>query len=325
MQVLQTAPSTARLCHHRCQHLTILSRGYDTFGPGKIRAMTLTVGVLGTGIMGAAMARNLIKAGHTVRVWNRSADKAEPLADDGAVVAPSPAEAVRDADVVLTMLYDGAAVRDVMREAFPAVKTGAAWVQSTTVSLEDVDALAAAAAEHGLAFYDAPVLGTRQPAEAGQLTVLAAGAEDRRDIVTPVFEAVGARTVWLESPGAATRLKLVANSWVLALTHAGAETLSLAEALGVDPDKFLELIAGGPLDNGYLRGKVGLVRGDQLSPASFAVTTAEKDARLIAAAGRQHGVRLDLAEAGAERFRRAAELGHGDKDMAASYYASFDK
>src|SRR6185312_10857153 len=103
-----------------------------------IRAMTLTVGVLGTGIMGAAMARNLIKAGHTVRVWNRSADKAEPLADDGAVVAPSPAEAVRDADVVLSMLYDGAAVRDVMREAFPALRAGAAWVQSTTAGLDDV-------------------------------------------------------------------------------------------------------------------------------------------------------------------------------------------
>ncbi len=286
---------------------------------------TLTVGVLGTGIMGAAMARNLIKAGHTVRVWNRSADKAAPLAADGAHLAASPAEAVRDADVVLTMLYDGDAVREVMREAAPAAADGAIWMQSTTVSLEDVGSLAELAAENGLVFYDTPVLGTRQPAEAGQLTVLAAGPAERRDELTVVFEAVGSRTVWLETPGEATRLKLVANSWVLALTHAGAETLSLAEALGVDPDKFLELIAGGPLDNGYLRAKVGLIRDDKLSPASFAVTTAEKDSRLIAEAGRQHGVRLDLAEAGAERFRRAAEQGHGDKDMAASYYASFDK
>uniref|UniRef100_UPI001C862F15 NAD(P)-dependent oxidoreductase n=1 Tax=Paractinoplanes polyasparticus TaxID=2856853 RepID=UPI001C862F15 len=286
---------------------------------------TLTVGVLGTGIMGAAMARNLIKAGHTVRVWNRSAAKAEPLADDGAVVAPNPAEAVRDADVVLTMLYDGNAVREVMSEAFPSVKAGALWVQSTTVSLSDVDQLAAEAGQHGLAFFDAPVLGTRQPAEAGQLTVLAAGPAARRDQVTPVFEAVGARTVWLDRPGAATRLKLVANSWVLALTHAGAETVALAEALGVDPDMFFQLIEGGPLDNGYLRAKVGLIRAGKLSPPGFAVTTAEKDARLIADAGRQHGVRLDLAEAGAERFRRAAEQGHGDEDMAATYYASFEK
>ncbi|WP_307872612.1 NAD(P)-dependent oxidoreductase [Paractinoplanes ovalisporus] len=285
----------------------------------------LTVGLLGTGIMGAAMARNLLKAGHAVRVWNRSADKAAPLAEDGAEVAGTPADAVRDADVVITMLYDGEAVRQVMDEAYPAARSGALWMQSTTVSLEDVDRLAEDAGRHGLVFFDAPVLGTRQPAEAGQLTVLAAGPPEQRDAIAPVFDAVGAKTVWLRNPGEATRLKLVANSWVLALTHAGAETLSLAEALGVDPDKFLELIAGGPLDNAYLRTKVGLVRGDQLSPASFAVNTAEKDARLIAEAGRRHGVRLDLAEAGAERFRRATEQGHGDKDMAASYYASFDK
>ena len=284
---------------------------------------TLTVSVLGTGIMGAAMARNLIRAGHTVRVWNRSAGKAEPLAGDGARVAATPAEAVRDADVILTMLYDGDAVRAVLRDAAPGVRPGAIWVQSTTVSLEDVDALAAAAKEHGLTFYDAPVLGTRQPAEAGQLTVLAAGPADRRAEVAPVLDAVGSRTVWLDEPGAATRLKLVANSWVLAITHAGGETLALAEALGVDPDRFLELIEGGPLDNAYLRAKTGLVRAGKLSPAAFAVDTAGKDARLIAEAGRRHGVRLDLAEAGAERFRRAAEQGHGDQDMAASYYASF--
>ncbi|MGK5684347.1 NAD(P)-dependent oxidoreductase [Actinoplanes sp. URMC 104] len=286
---------------------------------------TLTVGVLGTGIMGAAMARNLLKAGHSVRVWNRSADKAQPLGADGAEVAATPADAVRDADVVLTMLFDGAAVREVMNDAAPAARDGAIWVQSTTVSLADVDALGELAARHGLVFFDAPVLGTRQPAEAGQLTVLAAGPADGRAEAGRVFEAVGSRTVWLDRPGEATRLKLVANSWVLALTHAGAETLSLAEALGVDPDRFLELIEGGPLDNAYLRAKVGLVRGDKLSPAAFAVTTAEKDARLIAEAGRQHGVRLDLVEAGAERFRRAAGQGHGDEDMAASYYASFDK
>jgi 3-hydroxyisobutyrate dehydrogenase len=286
---------------------------------------TLTVGVLGTGIMGAAMARNLLKAGHTVRVWNRSADKAEPLAIDGAEVAETPGDAVRNADVVLTMVHDGDAVREVMRDAFSAVQRDALWVQSTTVSLDDVESLGAEAARHGVAFYDAPVLGTRQPAEAGQLTVLVAGPTDRRDELTGVFDAVGSRTIWLDRPGDATRLKLVVQNWVLALTNAGAETLSLAEALGVDPDKFFELIAGGPLDNGYLRGKTALVREDKLTPASFAVSTAEKDARLIVEAGRRHGVRLDLAEACAERFRRAAAQGHGDKDMAATYYASFDK
>ena len=288
----------------------------------------LTVSVLGTGIMGAAMARNLARAGHAVRAWNRTRAKAEPLTADGVQVADTPAEAVRGADVVLTMLYDGAAALETMRQAAPALRPGAAWVQSTTAGIEAVGELAGFARDHGLVFFDAPVLGTRQPAEAGQLVVLAAGPGDARDAVTPVFDAVGTRTVWTGEDGAqgsATRLKLVANSWVLAVTHATAETLALAKGLGVDPQGFFDIIDGGPLDMGYLRAKAGLILNDGLTPASFAVATAEKDARLIVEAGERYGVRLDVAAAGAERFRRAAAQGHGDEDMAASYFASFDE
>ncbi|QCB26000.1 NAD(P)-dependent oxidoreductase [Streptomyces sp. SS52] len=288
----------------------------------------LTVSVLGTGIMGAAMARNLLRAGHTVRVWNRSRDKAEPLAADGAHVAGSAEEAVRGADAVLTMLYDGPAVLDVMRQAAPGLRPGTAWVQSTTAGVDAVADLAAFADEHGLLFFDAPVLGTRQPAEAGRLLVLAAGPADARDAVAPVFDAVGSRTVWTgedAAAGSATRLKLVANSWVLAATNAAGEVLALAKALGVDPDGFFDAIADGPLDMGYLRAKAGMIRDDALTPAQFAVDTAVKDARLIVEAGEANGVRLDLAAAGAERLARAAALGHGEEDMAAAYFASFEE
>ncbi len=156
----------------------------------------LSVTVLGTGIMGAAMARNLARAGHDTRAWNRTGAKAEPLAGDGVRVADSPAEAVDGADVVLTMLHDGPAVLEVMGAAAPALRPGAAWVQSTTVGVELVGGLAALAREHRLVFFDAPVLGTRQPAEAGQLLVLAAGPAASRAAVGPVFDAVGARTLW---------------------------------------------------------------------------------------------------------------------------------
>ncbi|MFF8032909.1 NAD(P)-dependent oxidoreductase [Streptomyces sp. NPDC016626] len=287
----------------------------------------LTVSVLGTGIMGAAMARNLARAGHTVRAWNRTRAKADPLAADGAHVADTPAEAVDSADVVLTVLHDGPATLETMRRAAPALRRGTAWAQSTTAGIEGVAELAGFAREQGLLFYDAPVLGTRQPAEAGRLTVLAAGPAEGRDRVTPVFDAVGARTVWTGEDGAtgsATRLKLVANSWVLAATAAAGETLALARALEVAPDGFFDLIAGGPLDMGYLRAKAALILDGRLSPAQFAVTTAAKDARLIVRAGERHGVRLDVAAASAERLERAADLGHGDEDMAAAYYASFD-
>ncbi|ORT56806.1 NAD(P)-dependent oxidoreductase [Streptomyces sp. CB03238] len=288
----------------------------------------LTVSVLGTGVMGAAMARNIARAGHSVRAWNRTRAKAEPLATDGAHIADTPAEAVQDANVVLTMLHDGAAALDSMRQAAPALRPGTAWVQSTTTGIEAVGELADFAREHELVFFDAPVLGTREPAEAGQLTVLAAGPGDRRDAVAAVFDAVGTRTVWTGDDGAsagATRLKLVANSWVIAATAATGEALALSKVLGVDPRSFFDIIAGGPLDMGYLRAKSDLVLNDRLSPASFAVDTAVKDARLIVEAGQRRGIRLDVAAAGAERLARAAAQGHGDKDMAAAYYASFDE
>ena len=288
---------------------------------------TLTVSVLGTGIMGAAMARNLLKAGHTVHAWNRTRAKAEPLAADGARVADTPAEAVRDADVVLTMLYDGPAVLATMREAAPGLRPGTAWLQSTTAGIEGTGELAAFARETGLVFFDAPVLGTRQPAEAGQLLVLAAGPGEARPAVAPVLDAVGARTLWTGEDGAAgsaTRLKLVANSWVIAATNAAGEVLALSKALGVDPRLFFDAIGGGGLDMPYLRAKAGLILEDRLTPPSFAVATAAKDARLIVRAGESHGVRLDVAAAGAARLERAAAQGHGDEDMAAAYFASFD-
>ncbi|WP_277952690.1 NAD(P)-dependent oxidoreductase [Streptomyces sp. DSM 110735] len=285
-----------------------------------------TVAVLGTGIMGAAMARNLARAGLGVRAWNRTRAKAEPLAADGVRVTGTPADAVEGADVVLTMLYDGGTVLDVMREAVPALRPGTVWAQCTTAGTELTGELAAFAREHDLLFYDAPVLGTREPAEAGALTVLAAGPEEGRATLAPVFDAVGSRTVWTGEDGAeasASRLKLVANDWVLAVTAATGEVLALAQALGVDPQSFFSLIEGGPLDMGYLRAKSALVLDGRLTPASFAVATAEKDARLILAAAERGGVRLDLAEATAERFARAGAQGHGGEDMAAAYFASF--
>ncbi|MFJ4715226.1 NAD(P)-dependent oxidoreductase [Streptomyces sp. NPDC088785] len=286
-----------------------------------------TVAVLGTGIMGAAMARSLARAGHTVRAWNRSRDKAEPLTADGVHVADTPAGAVTGADTILTMLHDGPAALDVMTRAADGLRPGAAWMQSTTAGVEAITRLADFADRNRLVFFDAPVLGTRRPAEQGELLVLAAGPTAHRAAIAPVLDAVGTRTVWTGEDGAAgsaTRLKLVANSWVLAATNAAGEVLALAEALGVDPDHFFDAIAGGGLDLPYLRMKADLVREDRLTPAQFAVDTAAKDARLIVEAGRAGGVRLDVAEASAARLARAAEQGHGDEDMAAAYYASFD-
>ena len=286
------------------------------------------VTVLGTGIMGAAMARNLLKAGHEVHVWNRDPAKAVPLADAGAQVALSPAEAVRGADVVLTMLYDFAAVTDVIRQAAPGVRPGTAWVQSTTVGVHDAAALAELAAEVGLELVEAPVSGTREPAEAGQLLVIAAAPEALRERVAPVLDAIGSRTIWTgqdPAAGSATRLKLVVNSWVIAASNAAGEILALAEALDVDPRQFFDLVKGGGLDLPFLRTKAELILQERLEPASFGVDTSLKDAHLILDAASEHGLRLDGAEAAAARLERVAAAGRSKQDLAAAYFASTGK
>ncbi|PZG19349.1 3-hydroxyisobutyrate dehydrogenase, partial [Spongiactinospora gelatinilytica] len=280
-----------------------------------------TVAVLGTGIMGAPMARNLAKNGLQVRAWNRTRDKALPLQADGITVCSDPAEAVTGADVVITMLSDGDAVRAAMSAAAPALAAGQVWAQMSTVGLVALDRLAALAQAHGLVFVDAPVQGTRQPAEAGTLVVLAAGPADER--LEPVFSAVGGRTIWVgEEVGAATRLKLTTVGYAITLTAVLAESLALLRALGLDPSLFAEVVTGSPLDSGYVQAKMKSIRDGDYTP-SFTVRNAEKDTRLIAEAASGAGVRVDMAVAAGERFRRAEAEGHGDDDMAAGYFASF--
>src|SRR5437660_6766894 len=133
-----------------------------------------TVAILGAGgTMGRGMARNLQKAGLTVRAWNRSIEKAEPLAGDGITVVDSPTGAVEGADLVVTMLSDGDAVIDVAGEFLLATGDGAIWVQMSTIGQDAIDRCIELANQHGVTLVDAPVLGTKQPAEEGKLVVLA--------------------------------------------------------------------------------------------------------------------------------------------------------
>ena len=276
-----------------------------------------SVCVLGTGLMGAGMARSLARAGLQVTAWNRDGEKARPLADDGITVAEKPADAVRGASVVLTMLFDVESVIAVMNEALAALDDDAVWVQTSTVGLEGTAALVELAKERGVGFVDAPVLGTRQPAEDGKLTVLAAGPSDLRDAVAPVFDAIGARTIWVgEEPGDAHRLKLVCNAWVLSVVAGTAQSVALAGDLGLDPQLFLDAIGGGALDSPYtqLKGKA-MMAGDY--PAAFALGGAVKDAALIADALREAGTDARLMTVLHALFADAAEAGHTHEDMAA--------
>ncbi|MEN3282918.1 MAG: 3-hydroxyisobutyrate dehydrogenase [Solirubrobacteraceae bacterium] len=275
-----------------------------------------SIAVLGTGAMGAPMARNLARAGHDVRAWNRSIEKALTLGDDGVDVRDDPAAATDGADVVMTMLADAEAVLAVAGQA--NLHEGQIWWQASTIGIDGNERCAALAAETAAVLVDAPVLGTRQPAEEGKLVVLASGPDDALDACATFFDAVAARTLRLGEAGTGTRLKLAVNTWVVVVTEGTAETVALAEALGLDPNLVLEAVSGGALDLPYMRMKAKLMLEREFPP-SFTLTLAAKDARLVVEAAERHGADLPAARAVAERMTEAAQSGHGDEDMAATY------
>jgi 3-hydroxyisobutyrate dehydrogenase len=274
------------------------------------------VAVLGTGTMGAPMARNLVEAGLDVRVWNRTTERARAV--EGAWVAETPSEAAEGADLVLTMLADGDAVEETVRD----LDFGdAVWLQMSTVGIEATERLMELAGE--APFVDAPVVGTKQPAEKGELTVLASGPRGARERAKPVFDAVAARVVELGEAGEGTRLKLVINSWLVILVEGLAETMAFSEAIGIDPERFLETIEGGPTGPAYaqLKGKMMVAR--KFDPA-FSLALARKDAKLVLEAAERHGFDAALVEVVVRKMDEAIGAGHGDEDMAATFYASVD-
>lgn len=275
-----------------------------------------TVALLGTGTMGAGMARSMLGAGLDVRVWNRTASKAQPLAADGATVADSAADAVTGADVVVVMLFDADSVLAVLADA-AAAAPDAVWVQSSTIGVEGTARVAAFAAEHGLALVDAPVLGTKAPAEQGKLVVLAAGDPALRERLTPVFDAIGSKTLWLgDTPGAGSALKLVCNSWVASITASTAQAVALAGGLGLDPQLFLDAIGGGAVDTPYAHVKGGAMMAQDWT-VSFELDGVSKDLGLIRAAAADTGVATTVLDALVAVFAAASAQGHGGHDMAA--------
>jgi len=267
--------------------------------------------------MGTGMVRSLLRNGHDVTVWNRHEEKAKLLAADGARVESSAAAAVVDADVVLTMLFDEPAVSAIATEFLDSMMDGAVWMQCSTVGPAGIRRLERLAIEHSVAMVDAPVVGTKKPAEDGTLVVLVSGDSDRIDRLEPVLNAIASKTVRIGSEiGAASGLKLVCNSWVASLTVATAQSLAMCEAFGLDPKLFLSTIAGGPADTPYAQLKGAMMIEKDYTP-SFAVDGLLKDLALMVDAvdGTDVSVRflLPLYEA----FVASSASGHHNDDIAA--------
>jgi 3-hydroxyisobutyrate dehydrogenase len=280
------------------------------------------VAVLGTGIMGSAMARNLVSAGLRTMIWDRSPTATAPLSDAGALVAASPAEAVRDAQVVITMLPTADVVTSVIFDSgvAGALPAGAVWAQMGTIGLAETTGISSRLGElrPDVMFVDAPVSGSKGPAETGQLLILASGPPAAAAAVAPVFSAIGRRTVWLGGAGQGSRMKLAVNAYMSILIEGVAEALELASQLGIDDSKLAEAIEGGPLDAPIADAKLHKMERGDFAP-EFPLEWALKDVDLaISAAGDDE---LPLLAALSRQWHAAVDAGHGREDVSAARLA----
>jgi 3-hydroxyisobutyrate dehydrogenase len=280
------------------------------------------VAVLGVGIMGSAMARNLVAAGLRTKVWDRSPSASAALAAEGARAAGSPGEAVQDARVVITMLPTADVVNSVIFDGgvVDAFARGAVWAQMGTIGVTATTQIAGRLGQlrPDVVFVDAPVSGSKGPAEAGQLLILASGPPAAQAIVSPAFSAIGRKTIWLGEAGQGSRMKVVVNAYMSTLIEGVAEALELASRLGIDPAMLDETIEGGPLDAPIADAKLHKMERGDYAP-EFPLEWALKDVDLaLEAAGE---AKLPVLDALARQWRAAVEAGHGREDVSAARLA----
>jgi 3-hydroxyisobutyrate dehydrogenase len=280
------------------------------------------VAVIGAGIMGSAMARNLVAAGVNTRVWDRSASATGPLVEAGAVATASARDAVRGAAVVITMLPTADAVESVIFDGgvADAFADRCVWAQMGTIGVEATQRIRdrLATKRPSVMFADAPVSGSKGPAEQGQLLILASGPPAAADVLSPVFGILGRKTVWLGQAGQGSVVKLVVNAYMSILIEGVAETMELADRLGIGHQELAEVIEGGPLDAPIADAKLHKMdRGDYA--AEFPLEWALKDVDLAISAAA--GQAPPLLAALSRQWHTAVADGHGRQDISAARLA----
>ena len=275
-----------------------------------------SVAFLGTGTMGHAMATRALGAGIPTIVWNREPRATRDLADLGAEVAESVADAARRATIVVTMVTNADAVLAIAKDQgmVASLAPGAIWAQMSTIGdggIKRVESLVRAE-RPDVILIDAPVSGSKEPAEQGQLTIFASGPDSAQSWLGPLFDALGRRTIWAGPVGTGSKLKLVANTWLALAAEAVNVSVAFAHQLGLETESVMNALGDGPLVSPWQAAKLErIARGDY--SAQFALSLALKD------------VHLALDDAGSERFETLAALakeweevvglGFGDNDL----------
>ncbi len=278
-------------------------------------------GFLGLGIMGRAMAANLVRAGFDVMVWNRTPDKCDPLVALGARHGNSPCEVAAACDVTFAMLADPAAASEVFfgpNGVHQGLGGGRGYVDMSTVDAATAIGIADSVCAAGGRFLEAPVSGTKKPAEDGTLIILAAGDRSLYDEVSPAFDRMGKKYPFLGAVGQGARMKLVINMIMGGMMTAFCEGMALGQKGGLDGGQILEIIDAGALGNPMFRGKGALLLAGDF-PTSFPLKHMQKDLRLALALGDELEQPLPVAATANETFKRARAAGHGDADFAAVF------
>jgi 3-hydroxyisobutyrate dehydrogenase len=271
--------------------------------------------ILGIGTMGHGMAISALRAGIPTMVWNRNRDATRDLVELGAEVAQTAADAARWAAIVVMMVTDADAVISIARDegVLGALAPGAILAQMSTIGVAGTERVAdlVATARPDVIFLDAPVSGSKDPAEHGQLTIFASGPDSARPRVTPLFDALGQRTIWAGDVGTGTRLKLVANTWLAFVAEAVVASVALARGLGLETERVVDALDGNPLLSPWQEAKLQRIAKDEFS-AQFALSLALKDVRLAQEAS---DGRLGALACLADEWQQAVDNGLGHEDL----------
>jgi 3-hydroxyisobutyrate dehydrogenase-like beta-hydroxyacid dehydrogenase len=280
----------------------------------------MNIGFIGLGIMGSAMAANLLKAGHHLAVWNRSPEKCEPLAAAGALIADSPRAATEMSDIICVMMATPVAVeaaRDGVNGIMAGLGAGKGYIDLSTVDPDTSIESACLARGRGALFLEAPVAGSRKPAEDGTLTIMAAGDRELFDQALSVLAAMGKKILFLGEAGSAARMKLANNLVMGGMLTALAEGLALAERSGLDLAQLLEVLDSGAVSNPMFRLKGPVMAADAEFPAAFPLKHMQKDLRLALRLAEEVGQPLFTTATINELYKQALASGLGDADFAA--------
>jgi 3-hydroxyisobutyrate dehydrogenase len=274
------------------------------------------VAVLGMGAMGRGMAHSALRAGIPTIVWNRTPEATRDLAAAGAQVAASAADAALRAGIVVTMVTDADAVLSLAREqgVLAALRPDAIWVQMSTIGVAGTDKLAdlVHSQRRDVTFLDAPVAGSREPAERGELVIFASGPQEARQRITPLFTALGQRTIWVGPAGAGSRLKVVNNTWLAFASEAIVASMAVARRLGLPTETVVNAFSGGTLISPWQEAKLPRVAKGEYSP-QFSLSLALKDVRLaLQVTNDDQFVALSGL---AEEWERALDKGLGEQDL----------